>query len=124
MPGRIVLLTNGKYQVTWDGEITAKGTTEEKAKAQLRLLRAIENKKHPGSAFLSRVKEKRNMARRKKVKDMVPGRRVCVLWSQLTDKQKMEAKRRFTSPYQIYSGKYKYFYYLNKDGTIDRRRFG
>lgn len=66
MPGKITKLTDGKYRVTWDGEITARGTTEEKAKAQLRLLQALENKKHPGAAFQRRIKAKRKASRGRK----------------------------------------------------------
>ena len=56
MPGKITKLSNGKYQVVWDGKITAKGTTATKADAQLRMLEALEYKAHPGSVRVAKHK--------------------------------------------------------------------
>jgi len=62
MPGKVTKLEGGKYRVVWDGKITARGTTKAKAEAQLRLLRMLEYRAHPGAV----MREKRKAKKRRK----------------------------------------------------------
>jgi hypothetical protein len=50
MPEKVTKTKGGKYRVSTPGGTTAKGTTKEKAEAQVRLLRGVEHGWRPTGA--------------------------------------------------------------------------